>query len=78
MALQKFWMVMSDFANEYGDQQVSKLPRYRHSNQNDAVRECERLAREYAGTRFFLLEVIGVVEFNAIRWEKSELEGMPF
>lgn len=55
----KFWMV-------YGEGKGP--PRYQHATFEAARREAARLAHQNIGTKFFVLEAVGFVEADEIKW----------
>lgn len=67
----KFWMVWND--SPYG-----RVPVCKHTTQESAKNEAERLAKLEPGTRFWVLEAQGFMRITPpTNWTPAEV-GMPF
>lgn len=55
-----FWMVLDS------------TPTRRHSTEQAARQEAERLARENPGCEFFVLSAVAVVTRSDVRWEECQ------
>jgi len=60
---QAFWMVLG-----------KGLPVFRHPDETGARREAERLAREYPGEEFVVLQSVATVRKSDISWEDHDPE----
>lgn len=46
------------------------VPTYRHATIGSASREAERLAREYPGQEFIVLEALAIVKKSDVQWSR--------
>ena len=60
----KFWMVLG-----------YSMPVYRHESRKSAITEAERLARQYPGTEFTVLESLASVVKSDITWKSHDTDG---
>ena len=60
----KFWMVLGYV-----------MPVFRHPSKQSAITEAERLAREYPGQEFTVMEALATVIKSDITWKLNDIDG---
>lgn len=67
---QMFWMVKSENTNE---------TKYMHPTSDNAINEAKRLAKEFPGTKFFVLSCIGYALCkDPVEFHETEFDQIPF
>lgn len=65
MSYAQFWVVWRENGG---------TPTLKHHGLPDAIKEAERLVRQFPGARFWILKSQECAEFQAIKWEKAHQE----